>query len=184
MPPPYQAFVSVLFVTDAESGSTAKRLMSARKVGTCGLRGCHTKDNAQALYFCPPFGLIPFLPLDDIVFARVSVRVPRMTETLHAAFSNKSPSEKDSRSSNDPSSLSHGSSQNPLSGCSSRCSHLIETNLSHNSLCHSKRKDSKSSRCCCCCLEDDAFNENERDARRLEMRSQGGRQREDAEAWM
>lgn len=163
MPPPYQAFVSV--PTDAESGSTAKRLMSALKVGTCGLRGCHTNDNAHALYFCPPFGLIPFLPLEDIVFARVSVKVPRMTETLQAAFSNKSPSEKTLVRPNDPSSLSHGSSQNP-----SRLFFSLlpsnRVNLSHNSPCHSKRKDSKSSRCCCCCcLEDDAFNENERDAR-------------------
>ena len=113
--------------------------MSALKVGTCGLRGCHTNDNAHALYFCPPFGLIPFLPLEDIVFARVSVKVPRMTETLQAAFSNKSPSEKTLVRPNDPSSLSHVSSQNP--------SWLLfsllpsnRVNLSHNSLCHSKGK--------------------------------------------
>ena len=160
MPPPYQAFVSSFFVMAArESGSTAKRLISARKVGTCGLRGCHTKDNAQALYFCPPFGLMPFLPLDDIVFARVSVRVPRMTETLHAAFSNKSPPANTFVRPNDPSSRSHTSSQNPSLFVVLPSNRV---NLSHNLLCQSKRKDSKSSPSC---LEDDAFNESERDAR-------------------
>ena len=100
--------------------------MSALKVGTCGLRGCHTNDNAHALYFCPPFGLIPFLPLEDIVFARVSVKVPRMTETLQAA----------SRINHRPKRLSFvrtirllfptGRRKIPR-GCYSRCSHLIES---------------------------------------------------------
>ena len=173
MPPPYQAFVSVPL--DEESGSTAKRLMSALKVGTCGLRGCHTNDNAHALYFCPPFGLMPFLPLEDIVFARVSVKMPRMTETLQAAFSNKSPSVNTLVRPNEPSSLSHASSQKPswfLSAILLPPSNRV--NSSHNSFCHSKRKDSKSSPFLSQPPpsskdeddeDDDAFNEIERNAR-------------------